>query len=400
MRKDAPAASSETVDTEMNEKFGLMKRPWGVFYAKEKATGKQQSLHTSDRQEARRLLHSMNEAHRDPMVSRQIARAYLCAADPEAKTRTWQHVMDDIILDKKDKTLHRWINANKDKAFKRIKKLPLVETRADDLKAVLRGGTVSTNVYLRRLHNHALNMRWLLEPVLVKKLWPKVEYKEKRAITLEEHRRIVARETNVERRLFYELLWQLGGSQSDIALLRAENINWQERVIYYYRAKTGTLSKLSLDPEHEPILNQLPSSGPLFPYLASVREADRATEFRQRCQGLGISGVTLHSYPSERIRSSRCFLAARRQESQSDKFSTQLRLPVASVAALTSRPAGRRVPPARRPHFRRRNCHAGSGSGPGRIDGTVSMSRHQLHGAVAGTAPRRSLVSRHTRTAE
>jgi integrase len=296
MRKDAPAASSETVDTEMNEKFGLMKRPWGVFYAKEKATGKQQSLHTSDRQEARRLLHSMNEAHRDPMVSRQIARAYLCAADPEAKTRTWQHVMDDIILDKKDKTLHRWINANKDKAFKRIKKLPLVETRADDLKAVLRGGTVSTNVYLRRLHNHALNMRWLLEPVLVKKLWPKVEYKEKRAITLEEHRRIVARETNVERRLFYELLWQLGGSQSDIALLRAENINWQERVIYYYRAKTGTLSKLSLDPEHEPILNQLPSSGPLFPYLASVREADRATEFRQRCQGLGISGVTLHSY--------------------------------------------------------------------------------------------------------
>jgi hypothetical protein len=52
----------------MNEKFGLMKRPWGVFYAKEKATGKQQSLHTSDRQWARRILHSMNEAQRDPMV--------------------------------------------------------------------------------------------------------------------------------------------------------------------------------------------------------------------------------------------------------------------------------------------------------------------------------------------
>jgi len=27
-----------------------------------------------------------------------------------------------------------------------------------------------------------------------------------------------------------------------------------------------------------------------------VREADRATEFKQRYRGLGISGVTLHSY--------------------------------------------------------------------------------------------------------
>jgi len=26
------------------------------------------------------------------------------------------------------------------------------------------------------------------------------------------------------------------------------------------------------------------------------READRATEFKQRCRGLGIEGVTLHSY--------------------------------------------------------------------------------------------------------
>ena len=31
-------------------------------------------------------------------------------------------------------------------------------------------------------------------------------------------------------------------------------------------------------------------------YLITVREADRATEFRQRCKGLRIEGVTLHSY--------------------------------------------------------------------------------------------------------
>ena len=36
--------------------------------------------------------------------------------------------------------------------------------------------------------------------------------------------------------------------------------------------------------------------GPLFPYLRTVRSGDRATEFKQRCNGLGIKGVSLHSY--------------------------------------------------------------------------------------------------------
>ena len=44
------------------------------------------------------------------------------------------------------------------------------------------------------------------------------------------------------------------------------------------------------------ILKRRPSTGPLFPYLATVRSSDRATEFKQRCKGLGITGVTLHSY--------------------------------------------------------------------------------------------------------
>ena len=46
----------------------------------------------------------------------------------------------------------------------------------------------------------------------------------------------------------------------------------------------------------ERLLRTLPESGPLFPYLRTVRASDRATEFKQRCQGLKIKGVTLHSY--------------------------------------------------------------------------------------------------------
>jgi hypothetical protein len=46
----------------------------------------------------------------------------------------------------------------------------------------------------------------------------------------------------------------------------------------------------------EAILRRRPATGPLFPYLCTVRAGDRATEFRQRMMGLKIKGVSLHSY--------------------------------------------------------------------------------------------------------
>jgi hypothetical protein len=44
------------------------------------------------------------------------------------------------------------------------------------------------------------------------------------------------------------------------------------------------------------IQQALRCSGPLFLYLRTVRAGDRPTEFKQRCRGLGIEGVSLHSY--------------------------------------------------------------------------------------------------------
>lgn len=94
--------------------------------------------------------------------------------------------------------------------------------------SVLSNGTVSTNVYLRRLQNFCIGMNWLPWPVLPHKLFPTVKHTSKRAITLEEHQKIIAREGNAERRAFYELLWHLGGAQSDIACLEAEDIDWND----------------------------------------------------------------------------------------------------------------------------------------------------------------------------
>jgi hypothetical protein len=46
----------------------------------------------------------------------------------------------------------------------------------------LNAGTISTNMFLRRLHNFAVGMHWLPWPVLPKLKWPPVEHKERRAI--------------------------------------------------------------------------------------------------------------------------------------------------------------------------------------------------------------------------
>lgn len=171
---------------------------------------------------------------------------------------------------------------------------------AESILAGLRQGTVSTNVFLRRLHNFCVDMNWLPWPLVPKRQWPTVRFKEKRAITAEEHAKIVEREGNPERKAFYQLAWHLGASQSDLAHLHAEDIDWNARVIGFFRMKTRWRGQqppqIRFGTEVEEILAGLPKSGPPFPYLITVRCADRATAFRQRCTGLGIHGMSLHSY--------------------------------------------------------------------------------------------------------
>lgn len=285
----------------MKQKFGLVRRPWGMFYLKNKITGAQSSLKTANPQEAQRLLHASNDAAIQPQFNVALARVYLNGADPKLATRTWQEVMEHIASRKTAATKHRWETAIKDANFDCIRNLPVAETRPEHFDKALRDGKVSTNVYLRRIHNHALGMEWLLKSVIPRLLWPKPVFKPKRAITAAEHAAVMAREGNAERRDFYELLWHTGAAQSDAAFLSAEDVDWSQRTICYSRRKLK--GRIGLKPalvrfgaEVEAILRRRPQAGPLFPYLRKVRAGDRATEFRQRVVGLGINGVSLHSY--------------------------------------------------------------------------------------------------------
>jgi integrase len=212
----------------------------------------------------------------------------------------WQDVMNGVLEQKHGETLRRWQTAVKDHAFDSIRPRALLDTTTEELIKLVNRGTVSTNVYMRRLHNFALDMDWLLKSIVPKRQWPRVVHRHGKAIKLDEHQRIIDREQNPERRAFYQLCWHLGGSQTDVACLFAEDVDWSHHTVSYSRKK---LLGRNVDPatirfgdEVAVILRTLPPHGPLFPYLRTVRSADRATEFRQRCDGLGIKAITLHSY--------------------------------------------------------------------------------------------------------
>jgi len=219
------------------------------------------------------LLNASNEANRQPFLNLQIARTYLMGTDPKMVTRTWQEVMVKIVSLKNGSTRDRWERAIADRALDGIRSLPLLEARADHFLKVLDTDKSSTNVYLRRVHNFALAMDWLLKPIIPRREWPKVVYGKKRGTTFAEHILIVAREKNPERRDFYELCWHLGGSQSDVADLHAEDVDWGDWTIGYDRYKLKNRPVTRIKPaiiqfgeEVAEILRRLPQSGPLFPY--------------------------------------------------------------------------------------------------------------------------------------
>ena len=61
----------------MKTRYRLFLRRKSVYYAFDNSTRKFQSLDTKDRDEAERLVASLNEASRQPAMNLRLARVYL-----------------------------------------------------------------------------------------------------------------------------------------------------------------------------------------------------------------------------------------------------------------------------------------------------------------------------------
>ncbi len=76
----------------------------------------------------------------------------------------------------------------------------------------------------------------------------------------------------VERKHHYEMLWETGGSQSDIASMNWSQIDLQTETIRFSRRKladkeSGGQSLLRIGPSLKKLLNLLPQEGDLFPQM-------------------------------------------------------------------------------------------------------------------------------------
>ena len=278
--------------------FRLVRRG-NRFYAADCNTRARVSLGTDDPILARRLVDAKNDSARAPAYNLALGRTFLSAHDPEMPSRTWSLVMDRLGEGGRDSTLERCARARQDPAMASLRDQRLLETSSSDFLRVLSQGGNSTNFFLRRIHNLALGLGWIATPILPPKLWPKMKPTLRRAISAAEHARILASEQNPERKLFYELLWLTGASQGDAATLTTENIDWESRVLFFQRRKLKSdapPSCITIGPQLEAVLRQLPQSGPLFPRIGALHVNHRAAEFYRRCRVAKVSGVSLHSY--------------------------------------------------------------------------------------------------------
>ena len=284
----------------------MFRRAGGNFYARDKITGRSESLGTSDRTQAKQLLAARNQAAAQPQLNRTMAKAYLSAKSPDLLTRTWADVMEH--------TSAPWASGRRGGTALLVAAV-LPRSCCCGLRCwyggrPFAGGSHtpeheragnSAHHYLRRLHNYALHLGWLLMPVMADAAWPEVRKRKFTAITEEEHRRIVDRERNVERKLYYEMLWETGGAQTDIASLYADQIDLENETIRFRRRKlagkeSGGESLLRIGPSLKKLLLQLPTEGYLFPNVHAWNSNTRSSEFCRRCRMLGIEGRSLHSY--------------------------------------------------------------------------------------------------------
>ena len=96
--------------------------------------------------------------------------------------------------------------------------------------------------------------------------------------------------------VYYQMLWHVGGAQTDVAKLTAEDVDRYDHTISYRRKKTDALVTLTLGSEALKVLDTLPKSGPLFPRLAQLSASERSSWFRYKLKKLKITEVSLHSY--------------------------------------------------------------------------------------------------------
>jgi hypothetical protein len=286
----------------MENRYRLYRRSQAIYYIEDVVTKRQESLRTRDRNKAVALLVARNQAIAQPALNVTMAKAYLSGRSPELSTRTWIDVFEEMTTAYDGSTKKRFQSFAKSAPVQHLKRVPLIETESSHFLNTMRHPRAgsSTNKWMRIVHNRALDLGWLLAPVLARKVWPAFRTKKGIPITIEQHRRLVDAEADGEFARYLEVLWETGGAQTDIACLHRDNIDPFNQRLTFNRRKLERRSMgevaIVIGNELKRVLGQLPAKGFLFPSLAEQDDKVRSSRFRKVADRQGFADVTLHSY--------------------------------------------------------------------------------------------------------
>ena len=68
----------------MKNRYRLVCRAYGVYYSRDKETGRKGSLETINKVEAQKLLSAKNDTIQQPALNKGMAKVYLSAATPSS----------------------------------------------------------------------------------------------------------------------------------------------------------------------------------------------------------------------------------------------------------------------------------------------------------------------------
>jgi hypothetical protein len=133
----------------MKDAFRVFKRKsrGGVYYIQNNKTGVQESLGTTDKREAERLLAAKNHGCEATSLNLQLGVTYLTNADPAMGTRTWEQAMAELSSHGIEATQRRCEREMRSSAYNGIREKLIVNTTAEDLRLVLKRGGNATNNY-------------------------------------------------------------------------------------------------------------------------------------------------------------------------------------------------------------------------------------------------------------
>jgi len=287
----------------MNDHYRLYRRSNGIYYIEHAKTRRQQSLRTKCPDQANTLLLAYNRALEEPALNMALAKAYFSGRAPQLITRTWNDVLEEMAARYQGSTRTRFQKFARSRPILLIKDVRLTETESAHFLAVLNHSKagVSTNKWLRIVHNRALDLNWLPMPVMARKAWPSSRAKRVQAIARKQHEKLIETEQDPGFRHYLEMLWETGGSQTDTAELRRDNIDEERHCLTYSRKKMRNQNEqegaaITIGNSLKELLAKLPKEGLLFPKLAQQRENVRASRFRKLCDRLGFTNISLHSY--------------------------------------------------------------------------------------------------------